>query len=1279
MAGGVDHLPGVTGNAATVAMKLPAAGSILTLEYGQTQGGWSVVEGETLDLMLTATLAANVARPRTDNLNYALSTEADTATINVDYTYTDKFIIFLAAGWTGAGTGTDPYTQTGTFSVPTLEDAIYEGAEQLSVIVDTGSGSALPFTASSVPVTLTDNDTLMLTGISLTSTPAMGAYYRTGETITVTAAFNGNVTVNSTDGTPQFGLDLGAAGTTALRQAAYASGSDTQALVFSYTVAADDDDPDGVSWAANSLDLNGGAIHFTSTAPAARVAALITHGAGAPAAAHKVDAAVPVFAAAAVDGTALTITFNEDLAAAGSLANSAFMVKKTPSGGAEADVTLSGTPSISGNTVSLTLAAAVTSTDRSVKVKYTKPDSGSSNALVDARGNAVATFTQFEPVANVLGDLTPPVISDTALAADGKTLTLTYNEALKATSTPAATAFTVTATPAGGSALDDLAERAVVSVSGSTVVLTLDAPIAHNDGSVTVAYEKPGSGNVIEDAAGNDAATFPARAVTNASLVPRVTIEALRTDATPGIANPEFRVIRSNTAATALDVNLTVTQAADYLDETTPIFTIAANATTAEMTFKSTLFDSNVSGNLILTVAGGADHLPGVTGNAATVAMKLPAAGSIAAVEYGQTQGGWVVIEGEPLDVLVTVTLAANVARPRTNDLVYALATEADTATINVDYTHTAENLSFPAAGWIGTGTGADPYAQAVRFRVPTLQDTDYEGAEGFSVTIASSSALPFPLNSVPVKLVDDEILMLTGVSLTSTPAMGAYYRAGETLTVTAAFNGNVTVDSTDGTPQFGLDLGAAGSTALRQAAYASGTGTQALVFSYTVAADDDDPDGVSWAANSLDLNGGAIHFTSTEPAERVAARITHGAGAPAAAHKVDAAVPVFAAAAVDGTALTITFNEDLAAAGSLANSAFMVKKTPSGGAEADVTLSGTPSISGNTVSLILAAAVTAADRSVKVKYTKPDSGSSNALVDARGNAVVTFTQFEPVFNVLGDTTPPVLDSAEVDGETLTLTYNEALDTGSEPAPGDFSVSVAAQTAVVSGVALSGSALTLTLAVTVLNTDTVTVTYTAGSNPIQDLAGNDAADIPGPGRAVDNVTVSPPGAPGSLAAIPGNEQVGLGWAPPSVTGGAAIVRYEYRVSPDGGNNWLPDWSAVPDGPDTGSEAADERAYLVTGLANGTAYTFEVRASNSTHSGPAAQAEATPQTGPAADPGAPRGFAARAGDAAVTLSWQAPLATGNRPLLRYEVRYAEGSTPYPRACPGRTPGRFSRIP
>ena len=1268
VAGGDDHLPGVTGNAATVAMKLPAAGtgSIATLEYGQSQGGWSVVEGETLDVMVTLTTAADVARPRAE-LNYKLDIRAGTALVNVDYTDLSTDLAFPAAGWTGTGTGTDPYTQTVTVPVDTLEDTEYEGAEQFSVDVGAGVGNPLPLPDDRVPITLTDNETLMLTGISLTSTPASGAYYLAGETIRVTAAFNGNVTVDTSGGAPQFGLILGAAGSTTVRPAAYyASGSGRQSLVFSYTVAAGDDDPDGVSWAADSLALGGGTVRFTSTEVAARVDAVLTHDAGTPMAAHKVDAVAPSFTSASVNGTALTMIFNEDLAAAASLANDAFMVKKTPSGGTEADVNLSGTPAISGKTVSLTLVAAVTATDRNVTVKYTKPGTVSSNALADARGNAVVTFTDFELVTNVLGDTTAPGISTAALAADGRALTLTYNEALNAASTPAATAFTVKATPLGGSEATDLAAMAVVSVAGSTVVLTLAKPLAHNDTSVTVAYMKPGSGAVIEDAAGNDAATFGDRAVTNNSLVPRVTIAAVHPDATPGLANPVFRVIRSNTAAADLEVALTVTQAADYLASTTQTITIPANATTAAMTFPSSLFDSHVSGDLTLTVAGGEDHLPGVTGNAATVAMKLPATGAIVAPEY---QDRWEVVEGDTLNFMLTLTTAADVARPRAAELVYVVRTEVytdgvtdvDTAQLNIDFTSISENVSFPLADWTGSG----PYTQTVTVPVVTLQDTDYEGAEQFSVIVRYSPGNPLfiPSGRVLVTLTDDETLMVTGISLTSTPTSGAYYLAGETIRVTAAFNGNVTVDTSGGAPQFGLILGAAGSTTVRPAAYyASGSGRQSLVFSYTVAAGDDDPDGVSWAADSLALGGGTVRFTSTEVAARVDAVLTHDAGTPMAAHKVDAVAPSFTSASVNGTALTMIFNEDLAAAASLANDAFMVKKTPSGGTEADVNLSGTPAISGKTVSLTLVAAVTATDRNVTVKYTKPGTVSSNALADARGNAVVTFTDFELVTNVLGDTTAPVLQTAEVNGRSLVLTYDDDLDTGSVPLAGDFGVSAAGQTVIVSVVTVSGKTVALTLARTVVNTDTVTVTYTAGSTPIQDLAGNDAADIPFPGRAVDNVTVSAPGAPGSLAAIPGNGQVGLGWAPPSVTGGAAIVRYEYRVSRAGGNNWSPDWTAVPDGPDTGSDAADERAYLVTGLTNGTAYTFQVRAVNMAgKQGAPAQDEATPQTGPAADPGAPRGFAARAGDATVTLSWRAPLDTGNRPLLRYEVRHAQGST------------------
>ena len=105
-----------------------------------------------------------------------------------------------------------------------------------------------------------------------------------------------------------------------------------------------------------------------------------------------VDTTAPSVSSAALDGTALTIAFDENLAAAANLANSAFTVEKTPASGSEQTVTLSGSPSISGAEVTLTLASAAAQDDTNVKVSYAKPASGSDNKLRDAAGNEVADF-----------------------------------------------------------------------------------------------------------------------------------------------------------------------------------------------------------------------------------------------------------------------------------------------------------------------------------------------------------------------------------------------------------------------------------------------------------------------------------------------------------------------------------------------------------------------------------------------------------------------------------------------------------------------------------------------------------------------------------------------------------------------------------------------------------------------------------------------------------------------------------------------------------------------
>ncbi|MCL1903296.1 MAG: glycoside hydrolase family 9 protein [Oscillospiraceae bacterium] len=90
-------------------------------------------------------------------------------------------------------------------------------------------------------------------------------------------------------------------------------------------------------------------------------------------------------------------------------------------------------------------------------------------------------------------------------------------------------------------------------------------------------------------------------------------------------------------------------------------------------------------------------------------------------------------------------------------------------------------------------------------------------------------------------------------------------------------------------------------------------------------------------------------------------------------------------------------------------------------------------------------------------------------------------------------------------------------------------------------------------------------------------------------------TPTPPGAPQSFAATPGNGQVSLSWSAPSSNGGAAITGYQ--VSRDGGTTWV--------------TASTSTAHTFTGLTNGTSYSFRVRALNSAGEGTAASVTATP--------------------------------------------------------------------
>ena len=204
---------------------------------------------------------------------------------------------------------------------------------------------------------------------------------------------------------------------------------------------------------------------------------------------------------------------------------------------------------------------------------------------------------------------------------------------------------------------------------------------------------------------------------------------------------------------------------------------------------------------------------------------------------------------------------------------------------------------------------------------------------------------------------------------------------------------------------------------------------------------------------------------------------------------------------------------------------------------------------------------------------------------------------------VIPDTVVPELRAggAEVDGVTLKLQYDEALNGNSRPAASAFAVTVGGQPATLTGVAIDGDTVTLTLSSAVAKGDAVTVGYTRpAANPVEDLAGNDAGNLSG--VTVVNKTSAPPGIPENLSAISTNDSLVFVWSMPQDGGSAAIEGYDYRFALG---------SSVP--PDTSWVTLSVEYLLllpVATLRRGTEYAFEVRARNLYGRGPAAALTAT---------------------------------------------------------------------
>ena len=128
--------------------------------------------------------------------------------------------------------------------------------------------------------------------------------------------------------------------------------------------------------------------------------------------------------------------------------------------------------------------------------------------------------------------------------------------------------------------------------------------------------------------------------------------------------------------------------------------------------------------------------------------------------------------------------------------------------------------------------------------------------------------------------------------------------------------------------------------------------------------------------------------------------------------------------------------------------------------------------MSGTTISLTLSPTADHGE-TITIAYTKPTGANDGKLQSKTGGHIVASWTAQSVTNNADG--KPRSTSAAVNGTTLTITFDRALDTTSKPATTDFSLS--GTNAAISSVAISGSTVTFTLSATVAHDATITVNY----------------------------------------------------------------------------------------------------------------------------------------------------------------------------------------------------------
>ena len=692
--------------------------------------------------------------------------------------------------------------------------------------VAANSPASLAFTPPVTSGVLVDGTIASISSI----TPPSNSTYKTSNNLDFTVHFTRSVTVS---GSPRLQLDVG--GATAY--ATYLSGSGTTDLVMRYTVSAGDKDLNGLA-VSSPLSLNGGTIIDSSSSNALLT---FTPPSTSGVLVDGIDLVISTFTPPADKTYILNENIDFTLAF-----NDVAVVTGTP----RIQLTV-GSSTVYANyqsgsgTANLVFRYSVGASDVDTDGIQTVGTSVALNGgtINDEFGDAADLSITATSYPDKKVDGTVPLISSMSAPADG---TYIENNNLDFVATMSE-AVNITGSPRLTLTIGSTTKYAVYQSGSGTNLITFRYTVNAGDvdiDGIALASTLDLNSGTVKDLAGNDLAPL--------TFTPPSTTGILVNGVAPVITSITPPANGTFQTGTNLDFVVNYSMAVNVTGVPGIPLTIGASSAqatyisgsgTSALTFRYTVVagDSDANGIQVtspLNLNGGTIKDPGLTNASLTFTAPNTTA---------------VLVDGIDI-VVITVTPPAN--------MTYKIADNLD---FNINFSYPAYVTGSPrmqltvgattyyATYVSGSGTANHLY----RFTVSS-GDSDSDGI----TTVGPSLGL----NGGTIKdaFGDNATLTFTPTTYTNlkvdgvrpaissiTPPADKTYGSGETLSFTVTYSENVSVT---GTPQLALTIGAA----TRYATYASGSGTNAIVFSYTIINGEVDTDGIV-VTSPLDPAAGTI------------------------------------------------------------------------------------------------------------------------------------------------------------------------------------------------------------------------------------------------------------------------------------------------------------------------------------------------------------------------------------------------------------------------------------